>query len=173
MTNLHIERRDDSVLTLEQAPHVTTAEALRDHGYRPLKIAWLPTTYQHPTLGLCRNFDVVGDVPALGGLYLYNTYDGSADDPVLRVRYIGRTSHLWMTTKGVLPGGGGRGGQRYGRPRHAGATRQRINAAVTADAAEGLQVGLWVRPVPACELHAAEEADILKWDLRRHGLNRG
>ena len=45
------------------------------------------------------------------------------------LRQVGfRHLELWMVTMGRLPGSGGaRGGQRYGRPRHAGETRQRVS----------------------------------------------
>jgi hypothetical protein len=51
--------------------------------------------------------------PAGPGLYAFTV----EDDRELRVAYVGLTSHLWMVTKGRLPGGQeARGGHRYGRP---------------------------------------------------------
>lgn len=87
--------------------------------------------------------------------------------------YVGRTEHLWMVTKGQLPGSGGRGGQRYGRPQHAGATRQRVNILIAEQLREGRSVRHWVRPGPVNELRAEEERLITEWDLRRVGWNRG
>lgn len=66
----------------------------------------------------------------------------------MRLCYVGMTSHLWMVTKGRLPRGeGARPGQRYGRPKYAGLTRQRINAAIGEELRMGRRVRHWVRPV--------------------------
>jgi hypothetical protein len=111
-----------------------------------------------------------GAVPDSPGLYAFTVEDGLD----LRVVYVGVTSHLWMVTKGRLPGGGGaRGGQRYGRPRHAGVTRQRVNVLIAAQLRAGRQVRHWVRPLPAPDLRSEEERLITTWQLRTYGWNRG
>lgn len=111
-----------------------------------------------------------GAAPDSPGLYAFTAEDGRD----LRVAYVGMTSHLWMVTKGRLPGGGGaRGGQRYGRPGHAGVTRQRINVLIAAQLRAGHQVRHWVRPLPALDLRAEEERLITNWELRTYGWNRG
>jgi hypothetical protein len=110
-----------------------------------------------------------GSVPDGPGLYAFTV----EDDRELRVVYVGLTSHLWMVTKGRLPGGqGARGGQRYGRPRHAGATRQRVNVLIAEQVRAGHRVRHWVRPTPAAALHAEEERLISSWKLRQNGWNR-
>ena len=111
----------------------------------------------------------VGDVPDSPGLYAFTVSDGS----VLRLTYVGLTTHLWMVTKGHLPqSGGARGAQRYGHPKHAGVTRQRVNILIAIEHAAGRQVRHWVRPL-AAELPAAEETLIRRWRLRETGWNRG
>jgi hypothetical protein len=91
----------------------------------------------------------------------------------MRVAYVGRTEHLWMVTKGRLPGGGARGGQRYGRPRHAGATRRRVNILIAEQLRAGRVVRHWICQLPSAALRAEEERFITSWDLRRCGWNRG
>jgi hypothetical protein len=96
------------------------------------------------------------------------------DDAHIRVTYVGLTEHLWMVTKGRLPGSGGaRGGQRYGRPRHAGVTRQRVNILIAGQLRSGRVVRHWVRTLPVAALRAEEERLINSWNLRRVGWNRG
>jgi len=92
----------------------------------------------------------------------------------MRVTYVGMTTHLWMVTIGRLPSGGGRGGQRYGRPRHAGVTRERVNVLVAEQVQVGRVVTHWVKPVDDISaLRLQEEQLIAKWDLRLAGWNRG
>ena len=75
------------------------------------------------------------------GVYVFTVQD----DRELRVAYAGLTSHLWMVTKGRLPDGqGARGGQRYGRLRHAGATRQRGSVLIAEQVRAGHRVQHWV-----------------------------
>jgi hypothetical protein len=124
---------------------------------------------------------VIGDVPEAPGLYAFTLQRHGEDD--LRVVYVGMTEHLWMVTKGHLPrGGGARGGQRYGRPTHAGATRQRINIEVRRAHQDGWIVHQWVRPFRSLTaareqvrtvLGSEEESLISRWELRRCGWNRG
>jgi hypothetical protein len=78
-----------------------------------------------------------------------------------------------MVTKARLPGGGARGGQRYGRPRHAGATRQRVNILIAEQLWAERLVRHWVRQLPRAALRAEEERFITSWELRRIGWNRG
>lgn len=96
--------------------------------------------------------------------------------------YVGLTEELWMITKGRLPAGGARPGQRYGRPRYAGVTRQRVNALIAARIRSGEVMRHWVRPLGESpgdraavrgRLLQLEEELIVRWELRRVGWNRG
>lgn len=114
-------------------------------------------------------WSTLGEVPDAPGLYAFTVEDGHQ----MRVAYVGRTEHLWMVTKGRLPGGGARGGQRYGRPRHAGATRRRVNILIAEQLRAGRVVRHWICQLPSAALRAEEERFITSWDLRRCGWNRG
>lgn len=157
----------------ETPANVTDTEALLGMGYRPLGLRWHQTGYEHPLYGLCLNFDVCDPVPSAPGTYIF-TIDR---DAMIEVRYVGKTEHLWMVTLGKRPPNQPRGGQRYGRPRHAGDTRQWVSAGLSPQAASGLTVRQWVRPVPSTSdlgavLLKREREDIARWDSRRLGLNR-
>lgn len=123
-------------------------------------------------------WNTLGPVPSAPGLYCFVGQHNQSSE--LRVFYVGMTSHLWMVAKGQLPGGIARGGQRYGRPRHAGTTRQRVNAEVARLASDGWTVSHWLRavetpPDPATlesVLRAEESHLITMWDLRVVGWNR-
>lgn len=68
-----------------------------------------------------------------------------------------------------------RGGQRYGRPKHAGGTRKRVNVALAERYEAGNRVVIWVRPhqgIARAELRRVEEETIRRWDLRSCALNR-
>lgn len=79
-----------------------------------------------------------------------------------------------MVTKGRLPRpAGARDGQRYGRPKYAGITRQRVNILVAAQLAAGRRVRHWLRPLPEPLLREEEERLIQRWQLREVGWNRG
>lgn len=119
----------------------------------------------------------VGEVPTSPGVYLFTVEDGDA----LHVVYAGLTEHLWMVTKGRLPLGGARPGQRYGRPVYAGVTRERINIAVAEQLRAGRTVRHWVRPLMDApedrvllrrRLVQEEAALIRRWNLRQMGWNR-
>ncbi len=124
-------------------------------------------------------WDTLGSVPDAPGLYCFVGQKTPSNE--LRVFYVGMTSHLWMVAKGQLPGGIARGGQRYGRPKHAGTTRQRVNAEVARLAANGWTFSHWLRAVEApadpatleALLRAEESRLIAIWDLRVVGWNRG
>ena len=95
-------------------------------GFRLLALEVSSLEVHLPTGTGCE-WTTVGDVPGAPGLYAFTVQDGHD----LRVVYVGLTSHLWMVTNGHLPGGAGaRGGQRYGRPKHAGVARQRVNVLI-------------------------------------------
>ncbi len=153
-----------------------TRESLIQLGFEEHRLQRLPSA-DVPDAGFI-GWDTLGHVPDAPGLYSFvgqcNPTEG------LRVFYVGMTSHLWMVTKGQLPGGIARGGQRYGRPKHAGVTRQRVNAEVARMAADGWIFTHWVRAVEApadgATLEAllrAEEARLITiWDLRVAGWNR-
>jgi len=124
-------------------------------------------------------WNTLGPVPDAPGLYCFVGQGNQSSE--LRVFYVGMSSHLWMVAKGQLPGGIARGGQRYGRPKHAGTTRQRVNAEVARLAADGCTLSHWLRAVEAPPdpamleaLLRAEESRLIKmWDLRVVGWNRG
>jgi hypothetical protein len=128
--------------------------------------------------GALIGWNTLGSVPDAPGLYCFVGQQNRSHE--LRVFYVGMTSHLWMVTKGQLPGGIARGGQRYGRPRHAGTTRQRVNAEVARLAADGWTFSHWLRPVEApaapgtlqALLRAEESRLITIWNLRVVGWNR-
>jgi hypothetical protein len=110
----------------------------------------------------------LGEVPDSPGLYAFTVDNHEYQS----VTYVGLTSHLWMITKGRLPhSGGGRGGQRYGRPLHAGGTRVRINLLIAVEIEKGRRVRHWVRPTPLHLLEVEEESFIRLWRLRELGWN--
>lgn len=150
------------------AGHPISEGELASAGFKPLHLRPGSLDVDLPSGPGCE-WTTVGEVPEGPGLYAFTV----EDDHDIRVTYVGRTEHLWMVTKGRLPSGGGRGGQRYGMPRHAGATRQRVNILVAEQLRAGRLVRHWVRPLPAMELRAEEERLITVWDLRRVGWNRG
>lgn len=129
------------------------------------------------TRGIGCEWDTIGEVPSSPGVYAF-----TAEDPrqthSLKVVYVGLTTHLWMVTKGALPGGIARGGQRYGRPVHAGETRKRVNVDITAARAGGLAIKHWVKPVESVHedvrsvLRREEEVLIERWQLRLLGWNK-
>lgn len=125
--------------------------------------------------GIGVDWNTEGEVPAGPGLYAFTIEDAA----VIHVAYVGLTLDLWMVTKGQLSTGGGRGGQRYGRPRYAGVTRERVNILVAAQLRLGRSVQHWLKPYvagPATDLRAglraAEKELIDRWDLRTTGWNR-
>jgi hypothetical protein len=137
---------------------------------------------QDPTVelpdGPACEWTTAGDVPKGPGLYAFTI----GPDDALRVMYVGLTEEVWTVAKGRLPGGGARLGQRYGRPRYAGATRQRINALIAPHAAKGVLVRHCVKPIvdpPAdraglrAHLLDEEQTLIAQWALRQDGWNRG
>jgi biotin operon repressor len=152
-----------------------TAAELGRLGFRRHELDFLPTS---PALayGTGVDWNTLGDIPTGPGLY---AFVGAIAEGDLRVMYVGLTTHLWMVTKGALPGGSARGGQRYGRPRHAGQTRQRVNCEVARLRARGIDVTHWLMPVqpPAgvdvpTYLRLREEQLIRQWRLRTQGWNR-
>lgn len=124
-------------------------------------------------------WNTLGPVPDAPGLYCFVGHQNQSSE--LRVYYVGMTSHLWMVAKGQLPGGIARGGQRYGRPKHAGTTRQRVNAEVARMTADGWTFSHWLRAIEVPPdaamleslLHAEESRLISMWNLRVVGWNRG
>jgi hypothetical protein len=148
--------------------HPILAAELAEAGFRPLELRVNSLDMSLPS-GLGCEWTTLGEVPDAPGLYAFTV----EDDHQMRVAYVGRTSHLWMVTRGHLPGGAARGGQRYGRPRHAGQTRQRVNVLIAGQLRAGRSVRHWTCPLPVAALHAEEERLIAGWDLRRCGWNRG
>jgi hypothetical protein len=149
--------------------HPIAATALFAAGFRPLELTVGSLHVDLPSGTGCE-WTTMGEVPDAPGLYAFTV----EDDHELRVAYVGLTEHLWMVTKGHLPGGAGaRGGQRYGRPKHAGVTRKRVNILIAEQLRAGRLVRHWVLPLPGVALRAEEERLIIDWDLRRVGWNRG
>lgn len=106
--------------------HVISAAVLSAADFRPLALQVRSLEVDLPSGRGCE-WTIIGDIPDSPGLYLFTV----EDDHQLRVAYVGLTGHLWMVTNGRLPGGAGaRRGQRYARPRHAGATRHRVNVLI-------------------------------------------
>ncbi len=160
-----------------EAGHGTTADAMRAFGFSPLQLEFRPASIELPTGPGCE-WTTVGAVPSGPGLYAFTI----GPDEGLRVMYVGLTEELWMVTLGRLPAGGARPGQRYGRPRYAGVTRQRINALIAARVGGGALVRHWVRPLPdppqdraavRARLLQDEQELIATWKLRSVGWNRG
>ena len=175
-----VKPRGSSVEATEQGHaatgFATTPADLAAAGFVPLALKFRPTSVQLPCGAACE-WTTVGDVPTGPGLYAFTSGD---DD--LRVLYVGLTEELWMITKGRLPAGGARTGQRYGRPRYAGVTRQRVNALIAARVLSGEVIRHWVRPLGETpgdraavrrRLLELEEELIVRWNLRRVGWNRG
>ncbi len=153
--------------------HAIEAERLQFLGFQQLDLH-LDDTVQLAE-GQGTNWTTVGDVPCTAGLYAFTL----ARRDELRVVYVGMTTHLWMVTRGVLPGSVPRPAQRYGRPRHAGVTRRRVNILATRAIAAHWTPHHWVTPhetsavdLPAI-LRSEEEKLIVKWNLRGDGWNRG
>ena len=164
-TTVHAQR-----ITNETAfpGHRISSSELAGVGFAPLELRVLNLDIELPS-GLACEWATMGEVPAGPGLYAFTV----EDDYEMRVTYVGLTEHLWMVTRGQLPDGSARGGQRYGRPRHAGATRQRINILIAEQLRIGREVRHWVRPLHATALRVEEERLITVWSLRRVGWNRG
>ncbi|MEP9380775.1 hypothetical protein [Nocardioides sp. KR10-350] len=152
-----------------------TATELRDHGFDAYELLF----HDRSQAGYC-NWDTLGSVPDAPGLYAFTlSQEPSAEE--ITVMYVGMTTHLWMVTKGQVPGGIVRPGQRYGRPQWAGVTRVRVNANVALAHDLGLHVQHWLRPIRASMsaaeiryvLRDEEEQLITRWGLREVGWNRG
>jgi hypothetical protein len=159
--------------------HAVGEAALRNEGFAPLSIEVRRLGVALPNGSGCE-WTTQGNVPTGPGLYAFSVEDGTH----LHVTYVGQTEELWMVTKGRLPAGPSRSrpAQRYGRPRYAGITRQRINVLIAEQLQSGRTVRHWVQPLanaPASpddlrgHLTQAEEALIQRWRLRHVGWNRG
>jgi hypothetical protein len=149
--------------------HPVADHDLHALGFAPHDLAFDATVIALPG-GVGRAWTTLGEVPDAAGLYAFTVDDGVSQ----HVTYVGKTSHLWMVTKGRLPrSAGARPGQRYGRPRYSGATRQRINVLVAAEVAANRRVRHWLRPLAAPLLSSEEERLIRHWRLRELGWNRG
>lgn len=157
--------------------HPVSVSVLGQEGFIPLGLDVRALDLDLPSGRGCE-WTTVGDVPRGPGLYAFTV----GDDSDLRVVYVGLTEELWMVTKGRLPLGGARPGQRYGRPRYAGVTRQRINGLVGEQLRQGRLVRHWVRQLvdaPSdrvavrARLFELEEELITRWNLRGVGWNRG
>lgn len=154
-----------------------TEDELEILGFSPHELRFRNVAVDLLSGELGSEWDTLGEVPDSAGLYAFTV----EDDRSLHVAYVGMTEHLWMVTKGRLPTGEARGGQRYGRPKHAGVTRERINVLVTEQVRLGRRVRHWLRPIPdgdggedlRSRLLREEEALIQRWQLRSTGWNRG
>lgn len=168
---------DPSVVDAAELPlgRAVDPAVLAERGFLPLDLRLEETVEVGG--GAATNWDTLGEVPDAPGLYAFTLE--RPGEQVVHVVYVGMTEHLWMVTKGTLPGGRARGGQRYGRPRHAGATRQRVNRMITRAVSEGWVPRHWVRPYSASDggtlrarLRDDEAALILRWNLTEDGWNR-
>jgi hypothetical protein len=156
-----------------RAGHSATREELEQLGFLPLTLA---VSNPDVDLGYTRGceWDTLGEVPDAPGVYLFTAGRGSE----LRVMYAGETGHLWMVTKGRLPRGEGRGGNRYGRPRNAPPGRVKVNALLADRVRTGWTIRHWVRPLDGErgrskeQRRREEEQFIGRWDLRRVGWNQ-
>lgn len=150
---------------------VVTRHDLTLRGFMPDKLAFRTVDFS----GANCEWDTIGVIPDSAGLYAFVlTNDDRPGE--LRVAYVGKTKNLWMVTKGRLPrNGGARGPQRYGRWKHAGETRGRVNGLITEAKRSGWDVAHWLsaRPVDDSALHEQEQELIQLWDLRTAGWNRG
>jgi hypothetical protein len=157
--------------------HLVTESELGDEGFVPLTLEVRKLDAEF-AFGRGCEWTTVGNVPKGPGVYAFTV----GDDHDLHVTYVGLTEELWMVTKGRLPTGGARPGQRYGRPMYAGVTRQRVNGLIGEQLVLGRLVRHWVSPLtgPSSDraelrgqLLSLEERLIQRWDLRRTGWNRG
>lgn len=124
------------------------------------------------------DWNTLGPVPTGPGLYCFVAEELGSASP--RVMYVGLSKDLSAIAVGINSIGSARGGQRYGRPRHAGVTRKRINAEVSRLIQDGLTVTHWFvslrvpdREDPPAFLRREEEKLIVRWKLRSRGWNRG
>lgn len=140
---------------LTRLGYIVSGEELQRRGFQRLDIEFVGEEQQLAS-GACRNWNSVGEVPASPGLYAFVV----EKDQEMRAVYVGRTANLWMVTKGTLPGGHSRPGQRYGRPKYAGVTRERINALVVQAAADGYTVSHW----------RIRASTVIGVGIRSHGL---
>lgn len=146
-----------------------TATELRELGFAAHELRFDADPVAWPG-GIGLNWTTLGEVPESPGMYAFTV----AEQHQLHVAYVGLTTHLWMITKGRMPrSGGARGGQRYGRPKHAGITRKRIDALIAVQVAAGRIVTHWLAPTPAGDIVGLEEQLIARWNLRVTGWNRG
>ncbi|MDA8380761.1 MAG: hypothetical protein M0020_08055 [Actinomycetota bacterium] len=157
--------------------HAVSVRELLQEGFVALELEVRAMDVEFPFGSGCE-WTTLGAVPKGPGVYAFTV----GHDDELHVAYVGMTEDLWMVTKGRLPSGEGRPGQRYGRPLYAGATRQRINGLVREQLLLGKNIRHWVsllaNPPSAREelrsqLLAREEMLIRRWDLRRVGWNLG
>jgi hypothetical protein len=153
----------------------TTEEALRTEGFTPLDFEFREVDLQL-SFGSACEWTTKGDVPSGPGLYAFAVEAREE----LQVLYVGLTEELWMITKGCTPDGKARLGQRYGRPRYAGVTRQRVNALIAQHLRRGRRVRHWIRPLenvlanPTDMRHLLERTEeelISRWKLRQLGWN--
>ncbi len=156
--------------------HPVNETELQGLGFTPLSLVVTQSALPIESGTACQ-WDTVGSIPERPGHYLFTVEDGGS----ISVTYVGKTDHLWMVTKGHLPHGGGpRGGNRYGHPKHAGTNRRRINVLLAEQLALGRSFGHWVRPLGLAsddpgrvehELLREEDELINRWDLRKVGWN--
>ena len=155
--------------------HPVSATELQQEGFVPLTLQFRGLGVDLPCGRGCE-WTTVGEVPSGPGVYAF-TVEASG---LIHVTYVGLSEEIWMVTKGRLPEGGARPGQRYGRPRYAAENRQRINVLVAEQVALNRSVRHWTKPVPEAGvnptdraiLQATETGFIDRWNLRIVGWNR-
>ncbi len=149
-------------------PNSTTGNELRAEGWQPFEIRWLDDTCNHHRYETMRSFDVVGKVPSGPGLYIF-----TLGRDIVDIRYCGKSKDLWMIAYGKLWYGAPRGGNRYGRPKTAGDTRQWVNSRLMQHLDD--EPRIWTREMPGAmesDLLEVEDALIDRWHTWQLGWNR-
>lgn len=86
--------------------------AMHGLGWLPLRLDFECKEVDLGPVGFGRKWRTADPAPAGPGLYVFTVESPGR----LHVCYAGMTEHLWMVTKGRLPCGAARGGNRYGDP---------------------------------------------------------
>ncbi|MCL1800315.1 MAG: hypothetical protein FWG25_02980 [Promicromonosporaceae bacterium] len=148
-------------------------QELMDLGFVPHDLEFLGETTVKGKPAV--KWNTLGDIPATAGIYLLTSQDSNNDD--IRVFYVGQTKDFWQITKGIVSNpkirkNRSRPGQRYGRPKHSGRTRRRINREVMRQVEDGRTVQHWLRTLDGTKLNDEETRLIRLWNLKKNGWNR-
>jgi hypothetical protein len=118
--------------------HAVSVRELLQEGFAALELEVRAMDIEFPFGSGCE-WTTLGVGPKGPGVYAFTV----GHDDELHVAYVGMTEDLWMVTKGRLPWGQARPGQRYGRPLYAGVTRQRINGSFESSSSSGSVSAGW------------------------------